>query len=63
MGHMLFIVPASEWKTTEKGAKKVDVRGLDDKREKNILLTLTMAGQLLPPQVIYYGKTKKCHTK
>ena len=36
-------------------------KGLDDKREITVLLTISADGTLLPPQVIYQGKTNRCH--
>lgn len=41
--------------------KQVDVRGLDDKREITALLGITLAGEMLPTQLIYPGKTDRCH--
>lgn len=35
--------------------------GADDKRQMTALLTICMTGQLLPPQLIYGGKTDACH--
>ena len=57
------MVPASEWTMAEEGSKQVEIRGLDDKREITVLLTVTLSGRLLPPQLIYAGKTKRCHPK
>ena len=46
-----------------KGAVQVNGQGFDDKRGITMLLTVTMNGALLPPQVIYQGKTDRCHPK
>ena len=54
-------VPASQWTLAELGVKQVDVTGLDDKREMTALLACTLSGSLLPPQLIYAGKTTRCH--
>ena len=54
-------VPTSQWTLAEQGAKQVDVTGLDDKRDMTALLACTLSGSLLPPQLIYAGKTTKCH--
>ena len=48
------IVPGYLWTMEEKGAKRVDCVGLDDKRKITIL-----SGNFLPFQVIYQGKTPK----
>ena len=45
------------------GSKQVPVVGKEDKREITVLLTISAAGTLLPPQVIYQGKTRGCHAK
>lgn len=58
----LKFVPCSQWTMAEKGSKQVAVTGLDDKREMTVLLALCLGGVLLPPQLIYAGKTERCHT-
>lgn len=45
----------------ERGAKQVPLTGLDDKRQITAVLACTLSGDLLPMQVIYAGKTPKCH--
>ena len=50
------MVPVSDWKSME-----IDMIGLDDKREVTTLLAVSLSGVLLPPQVIYAGKTTRCH--
>ena len=56
-------VPVSDWTFAEKGSKRVEIAGLDDKRQITVLLTCTMSGKLLPTQVIYAGKTPACLPK
>lgn len=34
---------------------------MEDKREMTVLLAITLAGKLLLPQLLYAGKTVKCH--
>jgi len=55
------LVPYSDWTMASRGDKQVEVKGLDDKREITVLLTISADGSLLPPQVIYQGKTNRCH--
>lgn len=57
------LVPASKWTMEARGSKQVGVVGLDDKREITVLMTTTLSGKLLPPQVLYAGKTDRCHAK
>ena len=44
-------VQASQWTLADEGTKKVDVGGVEDKREMTVLLAITLAGKLLPPQL------------
>jgi len=55
------VVPASNWTLHEQGAKQVPITGIDDKRQITAVLANTPTGVLLPPQLIYGGKTDKCH--
>ena len=45
----------------KRGDKSVSIKGLSDKR--NIILTfvVTLAGDFIPLQIVYAGKTKRCH--
>ena len=52
----LKLVPVNSWTM----AKPV---GKEDKREITALLAVTASGTLLPPQLIYQGKTDGCHPK
>ena len=53
-------VPVANWTFEEKGAKRVEITGMDDKRQITVLLLCSMDGKLLPTQVIYAGKTPAC---
>ena len=57
----LKLVPQSEWTMEKEGAKKVPIKGLDDKREVTAFLSITPSGVYLPPQVLYQGTTERCH--
>ena len=59
----LKIVPVSNWTLEMEGSKQVDIIGLEDKREITGLLGSTSDGCLLPPQILYQGKTDQCHAK
>ena len=54
------IVPGSQWTMAEKGAKRVECAGVDDKRQITIVVCGTASGVFLPFQVIYKGKTPAC---
>ena len=45
----------------EKGLRRVELTGLDDKRMITAVFCGTLSGDFLPIQVIYQGKTSKCH--
>ncbi|XP_068219191.1 uncharacterized protein [Palaemon carinicauda] len=47
----------------QQGTQQVSISGLDDKRQITLLLSVTKAGTLLPPQLIYAGKTNRCLPK
>ena len=57
------LVPVSQWTLAEQGCAQVPVIGKGDKREITVLLTISAAGVLLPPQVIYPGKMTGCHAR
>ena len=47
----------------QKGVKRVEVAGQNDKRQVTAVLCGTIQGDLLPLQIIYKGKTEHCHSK
>lgn len=55
------IVPVGEWTLAPQGSKQVQIFGLGDKRQITVLFSVTLDGQLLPPQLLYEGKTEQCH--
>ena len=57
------LVPVSQWTMAQEGSKQVPVVGKEDKREITVLLAVTASGTLLPPQLIYQGKTVGCHPR
>ena len=54
------LVPSSQWTLEVEGRSQIEICGLEDKREITLVLACTMSGVLLPPQVIYAGKTERC---
>ena len=54
------IVPGSQWTMEEKGSKRVGVAGLNDKRQITVVFCASLAGEFLPVQLIYQGKTQAC---
>ena len=54
------IVPGSTWTMELKGSKRVEITGISDKRQITAVFCGTLAGDFLPPQLIYQGKTSAC---
>ncbi|CAH1239155.1 Hypp5730 [Branchiostoma lanceolatum] len=57
------IVPVGDWTLVEAGARQVPVVGHEDKRQITLLLAISLSGHLVPPQVLYQGKTDACHAR
>ena len=53
----LHYVPVSSWTMEKKGSTRVPIAGIDDKRQVTTILAGSLAGNFLPSQVIYQGKT------
>jgi len=45
----------------KEGAKVVSIANSDDKRQLTAVLPVTATGEYIAPQIIYKGKTTKCH--
>ena len=59
----LSFVSTGQWTMHQAGAKVVPISHSDDKRQVTAVLAATLRGELLPPQIIYQGKTVQCHPK
>ena len=57
----LNLVPSSSWTMEVKGAKRVEIAGMNDKRQITAVFCGTLDGSFLPVQLVYKGKTKRCH--
>ena len=44
----------------KEGSKRVEIAGIDDKRQITVLFGCYNIGDFLPIQIIYKGKTKRC---
>ena len=53
----------SQYTMAEKGAKRVAITGSADHRQITGTFSVTLAGLFLPMQLIYEGKTNRCHPK
>ena len=54
------IVPGSSWTMEVKGSKRVEIAGMNDKRQITAVFCGTLTGEFLPLQLIYQGKTSAC---
>ena len=57
----LNLVPASTWTMEQKGKKRVEIKGLNDKRQITGVFCGNLLGDFLPIQLVYGGKTSRCH--
>lgn len=55
----LSIIPANNYTMDKKGKKQIPIQGKNDKRQITLVVSVTSSGELLPPQLIYPGKTEK----
>ena len=55
------LVPSSSWTMEKKGVKRVKMVGQNDKRQITAVFCGSLQGDFLPVQVIYKGKTTRCH--
>ena len=55
------IVPSATWTMTRQGEKRVEMIGVNDKRQITAVFCGTVLGDFLPVQLIYKGKTSRCH--
>ena len=45
------------------GTKHVSIAGTEDKKEITALITVSATGEVIPPQLLYGGKTERCHPR
>lgn len=53
-------IPVSSWTMEKEGAKRVEIAGVDDKRQITAVFAASLAGDFLPVQLIYKGTTPRC---
>lgn len=59
----LSIIPTGNWTMEKEGAKVVSIAHADDKRQLTAVPAVTATGEYLVPQLLYKGKTERCHTQ
>ena len=55
------LVPTALWTLDKKGKKQIKIAGYQDKRQITAVMCGSLVGELLPFQLVYAGKTSKCH--
>jgi len=53
-------VPTLSWTMEKQGAKRVEIIGIDDKRQMTAIFGASFSSDFLPPQLVYKGKIKRC---
>ena len=53
-------VPVGSWTMEKEGSKRVEIAGVDDKRQITAVFAGSLTGDFLPPQLIYKGTTHRC---
>ena len=56
-------VPSSTWTMERRGERRVEMVGVNDKQQITAILCSSAAGEFLPIQLIYTGKTDRCHPR
>lgn len=57
----LNLVPSGSWTLEKEGSQRVELVGQNDKRMITATFAITLSGQFLPIQILYSGKTPRCH--
>ena len=55
------LVPSSNWTMEKIGTQRVEIIGVNDKRQITPMFCGTLSGDFLPIQLIYQGKSPRCH--
>ena len=57
------IVPSSNYTMEQRGSNRVEIAGYEDKRQITATFAATLSGEFLPMQILYAGKTDRCHPR
>ena len=55
------LVPLASWTMYERRSRRVELVGISDKRQITAVFCGSLMGSFLPIQLIYKGKTDRCH--
>ena len=53
-------IPVSEWMMEKEGSKRVEIAGINDKRQITAVFARSLTADFLPVQLVYKGTTTKC---
>ena len=56
-------VPSSTWTMERRGERRAEMIGVNDKRQITAVFCGSASGEFLPVQLIYTGKTARCHPR
>ena len=56
----IYYVPVGSWTMEKEGSKRMEIVGIDDKRQITAVFAGSLTGDFLPPQLIYKGTTQRC---
>ena len=57
----IHLVPVSPWTMEQAGSKRVEINGISSKQQITAVFCGSLTGDFLPVQLIYQGKTSRCH--
>ena len=57
------LVPSHNWTMEQQESSRVEIAGINDKRQITVTLAGSTSGELLPIQLLYQGKSNRCHPK
>ena len=57
----IHLIPVSPWTMEQSGAARVEISGIDNKHQITAIFCGTLTGDFLPLQIIYKGKSQRCH--
>ena len=55
------LVPTALWTLDKEGKMRIEIAGYQDKRQITGVMCSSLVGELLPFQLVYTGKTGRCH--
>lgn len=59
----IYLVPVSSWTMDRAGSKRASITGINDRKQITAVFCANAIGEFFPIQLIYAGKTNRCHPK